>query len=372
MAAEPHPGTSHNNIMQQMCVAQIGPPTLLNHHGNGWTITLYCAGRQTLLIQQKSQKIGQRWSQWVKTCNWVLIAPVLPASPSVVINIFGWTTSWLRNSLEDPVWSAWWQQWFLQSNQAWGWSWPGLLWGTLVLSWISRSRCSRRREECVPEGPGLRTMVGMANWEPPRSESLTPLVLSWWPSLKWEEVDMRTPKDSPTTLTLHPLPMPPGPALEKHTAGADGWIVWQAGPSWGENTHSTPLVKWPRKESTLCGECSANSSVHQLQCWVCLGCVWLREKSPGSGSRVTFLLSRYREAWTELPPPCWCNEQPLFCLCKGELPCPSESVQRTKGHENLLLAPTNLLMWRSFLEYVQWSDTLRDTWPLQPWRETSV
>ena len=24
------------------------------------------------------------------------------------------------------------------------------------------------REECVSEGPGLGTMVGMANWEPPR------------------------------------------------------------------------------------------------------------------------------------------------------------------------------------------------------------
>ena len=50
----------------------------------------------------------------------------------------------LWNYLDDPVQSAWWQQWFLHSNQVWSWSWLELLWGTLVLSWTSRSCCSGR------------------------------------------------------------------------------------------------------------------------------------------------------------------------------------------------------------------------------------
>ena len=134
--------------------------------------------------------------------------------------------------------------------------------------------------------------------------------------------------------------MPRGLAMERHTAEADGWSVWQTGPPWGETTRSTSDVKWPCEVSTLCGECPLNSWGHRLQCLVCLGWVWLRQKSSDSGTRVTSLLSGHRAVWTELPPPCWRSKQLSCCLCKEELPCPSESVQRTEEDEKPLLAPT--------------------------------
>ena len=114
----------------------------------------------------------------------MFIAPVLPTSPSVVIDYYYYIdsvesrrdceTSWLTLS-ESPDNSS-------DSSTVTGWK-AGAGRDCCDTPWSSAGLTDPTvvevgRGECVSEGPGLGTLVEMANWEPPRSESLTPLVLS--------------------------------------------------------------------------------------------------------------------------------------------------------------------------------------------------